>query len=199
MQCPLRLFPCQAHALAKGGSKPGGPQSKNLIPVTQRSPEEAQAIRSKGGKARAKQRHEQALLSQIIRSVLAMGYRKGAVADPNDIYTLEEAKKKNVPIQTLIVMQEVEKYLATGNTESRDWLFKYAFGENAPLPDFPEGEAAEQKKDGISIHLIRGDKPLEQESEEDKATREAARKATAEALKAIGQAAEKAGTDQDAQ
>lgn len=108
--------------MAKGGSKPGGPQSKNLIPVTQRSPEEAQAIRSKGGKARAKQRHEQALLSQIIRSVLAMGYRKGAVADPNDIYTLEEAKKKNVPIQTLIVMQEVEKYLATGNTESRDWL-----------------------------------------------------------------------------
>ena len=98
--------------MAKGGSKPGGPQSKNLIPVTQRSPEEAQAIRSKGGKARAKQRHEQALLSQIIRSVLAMGYRKGAVADPNDIYTLEEAKKKNVPIQTLIVMQEVEKYLA---------------------------------------------------------------------------------------
>lgn len=185
--------------MAKGGSKPGGPQSKNLIPVTQRSPEEAQAIRSKGGKARAKQRHEQALLSQIIRSVLAMGYRKGAVADPNDIYTLEEAKKKNVPIQTLIVMQEVEKYLATGNTESRDWLFKYAFGENAPLPDFPEGEAAEQKKDGISIHLIRGDKPLEQESEEDKATREEARKATAEALKAIGQTAEKAGTDQDAQ
>ena len=85
--------------MAKGGSKPGGPQSKNLIPVTQRSPEEAQAIRSKGGKARAKQRHEQALLSQIIRSVLAMGYRKGAVADPNYIYTLEEAKKKNVPIQ----------------------------------------------------------------------------------------------------
>lgn len=185
--------------MAKGGSKPGGPQSKNLIPVTQRSPEEAQAIRSKGGKARAKQRHEQALLSQIIRSVLAMGYRKGAVADPNDIYTLEEAKKKNVPIQTLIVMQEVEKYLATGNTESRDWLFKYAFGENAPLPDSPKGETAAQEEDGISIHLIRGDKPREQESEEDKATREEARKATAEALKAIGQAAEEAGADQDAQ
>ena len=75
----------------------------------------------------------------------------------------------------------------------------HAFGENAPLPDFPEGEAAEQKKDGISIHLIRGDKPQEQESEEDKATREEARKATAEALKAVGQAAEEAGADQDAQ
>ena len=122
--------------MAKGGSKPGGPQSKNLIPVTQRSPEEAQAIRSKGGKARAKQRHEQALLSQIIRSVLAMGYRKGAVADPNDIYTLEEAKKKNVPIQTLIVMQEVEKYLATGNTESRDWLRR----EHASV-GFPRGRS----------------------------------------------------------
>ena len=96
-------------------------------------------------------------------------------------------------------MQEVEKYLATGNTESRDWLFKYAFGENVPLPDSPEGEAAAQEEDGISIHLIRGDKPQEQESEEDKATREEARKATAEALKAIGQAAEKAGTEQDAQ
>lgn len=96
-------------------------------------------------------------------------------------------------------MQEVEKYLATGNTESRDWLFKYAFGENAPLPDSPEGEAAAQEEDGISIHLIRGNKPREQESEEDKATREEARKATAEALKAIGQAAEEAGADQDAQ
>ena len=85
-----------------------------------------------------------------------MGYRKGAVADPNDIYTLEEAKKKNVPIQTLIVMQEVEKYLATGNTESRDWLFKYAFGENVPLPDSPEGEAAAQDlAHGGNVVLIR--------------------------------------------
>lgn len=184
--------------MAKGGSKPGGPQSKNLIPVTQRSPEEAQAIRSKGGKARAKQRHEQALLSQIIRSVLAMGYRKGAVADPNDIYTLEEAKKKNVPIQTLIVMQEVEKYLATGNTESRDWLFKYAFGET--LLCRISRRAKRRNRKGRHQHPPdTGDKPLEQESEEDKATREEARKATAEALKAIGQAAEKAGTDQDAQ
>ena len=67
------------------------------------------------------------------------------------------------------------------------------------LPPTIISNKQEQKKDGISIHLIRGDKPLEQESEEDKATREEARKATAEALKAIGQAAEKAGTDQDAQ
>ncbi len=185
--------------MAKGGSKPGGPQSKNLIPVTKRSPEEAKAIRSMGGKARAKQRHEQAQLTQIIRSVLAMGYRKGAVADPDEIYTLEEAEKKNVPIQTLIVMQEVKKYLATGNTESRDWLFRYAFGENAPLPAFMEGEGAEQAEDGLSIHLIRGDKPQEREREEDKATREEARKATAEALKAVGQAAEEAGAEQDAQ
>ena len=110
--------------MAKGGSKPGGPQSKNLIPVTQRSPEEAQAIRSKGGKARAKQRHEQALLSQIIRSVLAMGYRKGAVADPNDIYTLEEAKKnmdKYADYRTLPVNSNTEltfkQSLMNGGTE----------------------------------------------------------------------------------
>ncbi len=40
------------------GKKPDRPQNKNLIPLTERSPEEAQAIRSMGGKASQQARSE---------------------------------------------------------------------------------------------------------------------------------------------
>ena len=42
---------------------------------------------------------------------------------------------------------------------------------------------------GVRIHLIRGDKPREDESQEDAATRAANRLAVVEAMRAIGEAA----------
>lgn len=180
------------------GSKPGGPQQEHLIPLTERPPEEARAIRSKGGKAAQKKRREQQRLSQIIRGVLAMGYESGKVADPDSIYTLEDAERQNVPIQTLIVMREVRKYLEEGNTESRNWLFEHGFpiSEEGLLPDDPppgsggQGTSDDPSADGVRIHLIRGEKPPAEASSEDEATRAAARLATVEAMKAIGDALE---------
>lgn len=180
------------------GSKPGGPQQEHLIPLTERSPEEARAIRSKGGKARQKKLREQQRLSQIIRGVLAMGYESGKVADPDKIYTLEEAESQNVPIQTLIVMREVRKYLNEGNTESRNWLFEHGFpaSEDGLFPDdLPpasggQGASDDAQGDGVRIHLIRGDKPPAEVNSEDAATRAAAALATVEAMKAIGEAME---------
>lgn len=159
------------------GSKPGGPQSKQLIPLTARPEDEAREIRSKGGKARQKQIQQQKRLSEIVRSVLAMGYEKGKVADPDTLYTIEDAAKANVPVQTLIVMREVQKYLEEGNTESRNWLFEHAFpdgdmggmvgtdGGNPQASSSDEGEG-----EGVRIHLIRGEKPKAPEADEDEAT-----------------------------
>ncbi len=178
------------------GSKPGGPQQEHLIPLTERPPEEAKAIRSKGGKAAQKKRREQQRLSQIIRGVLAMGYESGKVADPDSIYTLAEAEGQNVPIQTLIVMREVRKYLEEGNTESRNWLFDHAFpnGGEDVFGDLPSGdcsgETATDETGGVRIHLIRGEKPPQEANEEDAATQAAAALATVEAMKAVEAAIE---------
>lgn len=176
------------------GSKPGGPQQEHLIPLTERPPEEAKAIRSKGGKAAQKKRREKERLSEIVRCVLAMGLSSGKVKDPNDLYTLEDAENANVPVQTLIVMREVRKYLNEGNTESRNWLFEHAFpnGDDTPASmtgstDAPS-DADDSSADGVRIHLIRGEKPQVEVSEEDAATRAAARLATLEAMKAVGEA-----------
>lgn len=43
------------------------PQNKNLIPLTERSPEEAQAIRTAGGKARQEQRKQKKALAEMLQ------------------------------------------------------------------------------------------------------------------------------------
>lgn len=154
------------------GSKPGGTQSTHLIPLTELPEDEARAIRSKGGKARQKQIQQQKRLSEIVRNVLAMGYESGKVANPDTIYTVEDAQTQNVPVQTLIVIREVQKYLEDGNTESRNWLFDHAFpdGEVGGL-DTPDSNGTAQTStpdtgDGVRIHLIRGEKPKPEEESE---------------------------------
>lgn len=42
------------------------PQDKNLVPLTERSPEEAQAIRSAGGKASQEKRRQQQQMSDLL-------------------------------------------------------------------------------------------------------------------------------------
>lgn len=53
-------------------SNPGG-TPENLIPLTKRDPEEARAIRSKGGKARAEAYRERKTFAEAIRIALATG------------------------------------------------------------------------------------------------------------------------------
>ena len=53
------------------------PQNKNLIPLSERSPEEARAIRQMGKKAADKKRRENADARNIVRQVMSMGMKKG--------------------------------------------------------------------------------------------------------------------------
>lgn len=145
------------------GTKKERPQDKNLIPLTERSPEEALEIRRMGAKATNKKRRENADARTLVRQVLAMAMKRGKCADPEEIQSLEDAKVKNVPVQTFIVMQELEKYITTGDIEARNWLFKYAFPDEQRTLSF--GSTAQDGTlatgDGVRVHLIRGDKPNE--------------------------------------
>ena len=85
-----------------------------------------------------------------------------------------------------------------GDKEARDWLCRMAGVEDAikealqGLTVTADAEALEHSG-GVRIHLIRGEKPREDENEEDAATRAANRLAVVEAMKAAGEAADQIG------
>jgi hypothetical protein len=155
--------------IALSDNKKERPQNKNLISLTERSPEEALAIRRMGAKAANKKRRENVEARTLVRQVLAMPMKKGKCADPEDIHSLEEAKQKNVPVQTRIVMQELQKYFETGDTEARNWLFRYAFPDEQqdghPLGGYAQ-EDVPAEGGGVRVHLLRGEKPKEIEEPE---------------------------------
>lgn len=143
------------------------PQNKNLIPLTERSPEEALAIRRMGKKAADKKRRENVEARKLVRQVLAMSLKKGKCVDPDDVSSLEEIGAKNIPVQTLIVIQELQKYLETGDIEARNWLFRYAFPDEQPSTRIFGGAILDDPQmGGVRVHLIRGEKPEAREEPE---------------------------------
>lgn len=164
-------------ALAKySGSKPGGPQSKNLVPLNSRPEEEAAQIRSKGGIARAKKLREEKTRRELFTQLVSLGIdgKKGKPVDLSKLKSIDEVDKRNVTVAALILITELKRYLATGDKESRDWIMNAAFPDSqAPGLEENDPQAAgnaEQDGDGVRIHLIRGMKPEEPEDAHDKAT-----------------------------
>lgn len=88
------------------------PQDKNLIPVTERSPEEAHAIRSAGGKARQEQRKQQQQMSDLLALYSGMPI--------TDKRRANRLKKMGVPpeglTQKLLVADGLMKAAQAGNT-----------------------------------------------------------------------------------
>ena len=88
------------------------PQDRNLIPVTERSPEEAHAIRSAGGKARQEQRKQQQQMSDLLALYSGMPI--------TDKRRANRLKKMGVPpeelTQKLLVADGLMKAAQAGNT-----------------------------------------------------------------------------------
>lgn len=156
--------------MPKGGSKKGAPQSKNLVPLTQRPPEEAKRLRSEGGKAHARKMAERKTRDEMFRQILSMGIQSGRVVDPAELENLSEADEANIPIYARIILQEVQKYFLTGDTEARNFLLNNAFpekgittfdgnGNSAPGPSQPDEIKVDADSDGgVKIVLVRGQK-----------------------------------------
>jgi len=133
--------------------------------------DEANEIRSKGGKAAQQKRRAQYQVQEIARAVLAMGVKKGRVTEVDAGISLEEAAEKNVSVATAIFVREVKKYFETGNIESRNFIFSKAYPpENVGVPGNSGASNDEAESDAVRIHLIRGEKPPDEEDANDEVT-----------------------------
>lgn len=176
------------------------PQNKNLKPLGSNSlpPEEELAIRRKGAAAANKARSRNADMRAAVRAILNLNSKGRAKSmDVLKMASVAQLDEDGAPLIAQLVYAQVLLAL-NGDKESRDWVCKMLGIENlqeeivSGLTVTADPEALGQPG-GVRIHLIRGDKPQEDESEEDAATRAANRLAIVEAMKAAGEAADQIG------
>lgn len=184
----------------EGEKKKERPQNKNLKPLGsgQLTPEEELEIRRKGNREANKARSRNADIRAAVRAVLNLNSKGRAKSiDVLKMTGVEQLQEDGAPLIAQLVYTQVLCAL-NGDKEARDWLCKMLGIEDA-LEDVVKGLTLTADADalehsgGVRIHLIRGEKPREDESEEDAATRAANRLAVVEAMKAAGEAADQIG------
>lgn len=179
-------------------------QNRNLKPLGTgaRTPEEELAIRRKGNAAAHKARSRNADIRAAVRAILNLNSKGRAKSlDVLKMQSVEQLNEDGAPLIAQIAYSQVLLAL-NGDKEARDWVCKMIGVEDelkqavaeltGGLTVTADPEALEQSG-GVRIHLIRGDKPREEESEEDAATRAANRLAIVEAMRAAGEAADQIG------
>ena len=151
------------------GEKKERPQNKNLVDLESRDPEEARAIRSAGGKAKARKIQEEKTRRELFRELVSLGIdgSKGKPVGLDKLKSLDEATQKNITVAAKIAITELQRYLATGDKESRDYIMNSAFPESAPAPEGDTADATVRDDGTVRIHLIRGNKPREEPTPED--------------------------------
>lgn len=176
------------------------PQNRNLKPLGSGNltPEEELEIRRKGNKAAREARKRNADIRAAVRAVLNLNSKGRAKSmDVLKMTSVEQLKEGGAPLIAQLVYTQVLLAL-NGDKEARDWICKMT-GIETLLPEMMEGLTVTADADalsnsgGVRIHLIRGDKPREDESGEDKATRAASVLAIEEAMRAVGESADKIG------
>lgn len=182
------------------GEKKERPQNKNLKPLGsgQLTPEEELEIRRKGKRASDKARSRNADIRAAVRAVLNLNSKGRAKSlDVLKMTSTEQLQEDGAPLVAQLVYTQMLCAL-NGDKEARDWICKMAGAEDA-VKEAMEGLTLTADADalehsgGVRIHLIRGEKPKKDESEEDAATRAANRLAAVEAIKAAGEAADRIG------
>lgn len=176
------------------------PQNKNLKPLGsgKLTPEEEYDIRRKSAETTNKKRRRNADIRAAVRAVLNLNSKGRAKSlDVLKLTGVDQLQEDGAPMIAQLVYTQMLMAL-NGDKEARDWLCRMA-GIDDVLDDAMHGltvtaEAeALERSGGVRIHLIRGEKPREEESEEDAATRAANRLAVVEAMKAAGEAADQIG------
>ena len=105
------------------------PQTAHLkkLGTGQLTPEEEFAIRSKGGKASCEKRwHKQETLAmgEVLSNLLSKGMKKGEVTPIDEVESIADLDTMNPSGKTYIWLMELKRYLATGDKESRDFVYK---------------------------------------------------------------------------
>ena len=182
------------------GEKKERPQNRNLKPLGSGmlTPEEELAIRRKSAYTTHEKRRRNADIRAAVRAVANLNLNgKAKSKDIEKLISVDQLDEPGAPMISRVVYSQFQLAMA-GDKESRDWICRMLGVNPAPEEVAPgltvtaETDAVENVG-GVRIHLIRGEKPKEAESEEDAATRAANRLAVVEAMKAAGEAAEQIG------
>ena len=84
----------------------------NLIPVTERSKEEARKISAKGGRASGEARRKKKAMRKTLEILLAMPIKgKGKVLAPEEVKSFETLLGKNFDVEVGILLAQVQKAL----------------------------------------------------------------------------------------
>ena len=105
---------------------------------------------------------------------LTLGIRGGKrVKTLDEVTNLTDAQTENISVIADIFLTEYERYKETGDKESRDWLLSMtkAAGINVDPASLTVEVPSDPAGDGVRIHLIRGEKPKEEQEMSDKTTR----------------------------
>lgn len=104
------------------------PQNERLKPLGsgKLTPEEEFAIRSKGGKAAAAKRYgtEVFPIGAVLTKLMGKGMKPGPVTEIDDIESIADLDKLNPSGKAYIGLAELKRYLATGDKECRDFIWR---------------------------------------------------------------------------
>lgn len=191
MPCPVCILARLEVRCVEGGKE--RPQNRNLKPLGSGvlTPEEELAIRRKGKKASDKARRRNADIRAAVQAIanLNMNGAKKSV-DVEKLMSVAQLDEDGAPLISRMVYSQFICAI-NGDKESRNWICKM-LGVDLNADESASGVTVTADADavgaagGVRVHLIRGEKPPTEVSEEDEATRAAARLATVEAMKAIG-------------
>ena len=184
----------------EGEPKKERPQNRNLKPLGSGhlTPEEEREIRRNGALASHRARARNADIRAAVRAMLNLNSKGRAKSmDIIKMASVEQLEEDGAPMIAKLVYAQILMAL-NGDKEARDWICRMAGVEDAMremvtgLTVTADTDALEQPG-GVRIHLIRGEKPHEEPSEEEMATRAADRLAVVEAMRAIGESADQIG------
>ena len=94
---------------------------QDLIPVTERSKEEALEMSRRGGIASGVARRKKRNMQQFAEIILSMAMKNGEVHTVEDIQSIADLKGKNLTVDQAIILKQVEKALK-GDLKSAEFV-----------------------------------------------------------------------------
>ncbi len=94
---------------------------ENLIPVTERSKEEARAMSRKGGINSGKARRRKKTFKESLEVILDLTLKRGEKMDVDDIQSLADIKGKNISVQDAINIAMVQRAIK-GDKAAAEWV-----------------------------------------------------------------------------
>ncbi len=93
----------------------------NLIPNSERSPEEVRENGRKGGIASGKARREKRNMQETLKLLLNLTMNDGEATKPEDIKSLADVKGANLTVDQAILLAQIKKAIK-GDTQSASFI-----------------------------------------------------------------------------